>query len=83
MHPDAGGIVVCTGGARKLRWRRPGAGKGGGYRVLTFFAGTDVPAFLLSVYTKGDRDNLSQAERNILRDSLGAMVARFRKGSRR
>jgi hypothetical protein len=83
MQPDAGEIVVGTGGARKLRWRRPGAGKSGGYRVITFFAGPDVPVFLLNVYTKGDRDNLSQAERNIMRDSLGAMVARFRKGSRR
>ena len=33
-QPDAGGVVPGTGGVRKLRWRAPGRGKRGGYRVV-------------------------------------------------
>jgi len=29
-------------------------GKSGGYRVTTYFAGDDVPAFLLTVFGKGE-----------------------------
>ncbi|WP_337875863.1 hypothetical protein [Elioraea sp.] len=32
-NPQAGDLIPGTGGARKLRWRRPGSGKSGGYRV--------------------------------------------------
>jgi hypothetical protein len=80
--PDAGDMMVGTGGARKLRWRRPGSGKSGGYRVVTFFAGRDVPVFLLNVFTKGDRANLSPAERNALAAILPRLAAAYRKGPR-
>lgn len=72
-----------TGGARKVRFRRPGTGESGGYRIITFFGGTDIPVVLLAVYTKNDRANLSQTERNGLRDILGRMAANYRKGVRR
>ena len=80
--PDAGEVMVGTGGARKLRWRRPGSGKSGGYRVITFFAGRDVPVFLLNVYTKGDQANLSAAERNTLAAILPRLAAAYRKGTK-
>jgi hypothetical protein len=56
-----------TGGARKVRVAGRGRGKSGGYRVITFYSGRDVPVFLLNVFSKGDRVDLSQAERNELR----------------
>ncbi len=34
--------------------------------------------FLLNVFTKGDRANLSQAERNMLRTRLPVLVAAYR-----
>ncbi|WP_198376836.1 type II toxin-antitoxin system RelE/ParE family toxin [Neoroseomonas rubea] len=83
-NPDAGEMIVGTGGARKVRFARPSAGKGksGGYRVITYFAGADVPVFLLNVFAKGDRVDLSQAERNALRDELAGLAADYRKGVR-
>ena len=33
--PEAGDIMPGCGGARKLRVRKPGTGKSGGYRVIT------------------------------------------------
>lgn len=53
-----------TGGCRKLRYRKPGTGKSGGYRVVTWFGGDDIPVFLLTMFGKNERANLSKAERN-------------------
>jgi hypothetical protein len=81
-NPQAGDMIVGTGGARKLRFGRHGRGKSGGYRVIFYFAGEDVPVFLLNVFAKGDRVDLSQAERNELRDELAGLAADYRKGVR-
>jgi hypothetical protein len=62
--PQAGAVMPRCGGARKLRIRRPGTGKSGGYRVITYYGGDDVPVFLLTVFAKGEKDNLTHAERN-------------------
>ena len=50
----------------RLRNRDAGRGKSGGYRVITYFAGRSLPVFLLTLYAKGERANLSPAERNAL-----------------
>jgi hypothetical protein len=77
-NPEAGELMPGTGGARKLRWRRPGMGKSGGYRVITYFAGRSLPVFLLTLYAKGERVNLSPAERNELRVILSGIAASYR-----
>ncbi len=64
--PEIGAIMPGCGGARKLRVRKPGTGKSGGYRVITYFAGENVPVFLLTVFGKGEKDNLDKDERNVL-----------------
>ena len=65
-NPEAGAVVEGTGGVRKVRFARTGAGKSGGYRVITFFTGQNLPVFLITVYAKSQRENLSKAERNTL-----------------
>lgn len=79
-NPTAGDLIVGTGGARKLRVGGRGKGKSGGYRVITYFGGTDVPVFLLAVFSKGDRVNLSKAECNELKDELAELADDYRKG---
>lgn len=80
--PLAGDPIPGTGGARKVRFRGRGKGKSGGYRVITFCTGQDVPVFLLNVFAKGDRVDLSQAERNILRKELASLADEYRRGVR-
>jgi hypothetical protein len=63
-NPEAGDIMSGCGGARKLRVAKRGKGKSGGYRVVSYFAGVDVPVFLLTVFPKNMKTNLTQAERN-------------------
>ncbi len=82
-HPDAGDEISGTGGARKVRFAGRGKGKSGGYRVITFYSGKDIPVFLLVLYSKGDKANLSRAERNELKTILGDIVREYRKGAKR
>lgn len=76
--PMMGDEIQGSGGARKVRFAGRGKGKSGGYRVITFFSGPDVPVFLLNVFGKGDRANLSKAEVNALRVILGRVVETYR-----
>lgn len=86
-HPTAGDEMAGTGGCRKLRVAGRGRGKSGGYRTITFYSGSNMPVFLITVFSKGERANLSQAERNALKDLTGeltaAYAARVVKASRR
>jgi len=80
-NPMAGELVPGTGGARKLRWGIGGRGKSGGARVITYYAGEDIPVFLLTIYGKGEKANLSKAERNELREVLSQITAIYRQGA--
>ena len=79
-NPSGGVEIPGTGGARKLRVAGRGKGKSGGYRVIFFYTGRDVPVFLLNVFSKGDRVDLSQAERNELRKELAGLAEDYRRG---
>lgn len=70
-NPQAGDEMQGTGGCRKLRVAGRGRGKSGGYRTITFFTGAHMPVFLITVFAKGEKANLTQAERN----KLAAMAA--------
>jgi hypothetical protein len=78
MHPTAGSLMAHTGGARKRRIAGRGKGKSGGYRVVTYYGGEDVPVFLLLLFSKGERDNLSQADCHELRAILSTLADDYR-----
>src|SRR6476620_7256771 len=80
-YPEAGDLMQGTGGARKLRWGAKGKGKRGGARVITFYGGPQAPAFLLTVFGKGERANLTKAQRNELRTILAHLVTEYRRGA--
>jgi hypothetical protein len=65
-NPTAGDEMVGTGGCRKVRWARRGKGKSGGYRTITFYTGEMCPVYLITVFGKGEKSNLSKNERNSL-----------------
>lgn len=65
-NPEAGDVIKGTGGCRKVRVAGRGKGKSGGYRTITFFSGPNLPLFLITVFSKGECDDLSQSERNLL-----------------
>ena len=66
VHPQSGDLMKGTGGIRKLRWSAQGKGKSGGVRVIYYYHNGTMPLFLLTVFGKGEKANLSKAERNEL-----------------
>jgi hypothetical protein len=74
-NPTAGDAMAGTGGCRKLRWAGRGKGKSGGYRTITFYSGALMPVYLLTVFGKGEKANLSKAECNALQMLTKAIAA--------
>jgi hypothetical protein len=73
-HPKAGDLMEGTGGVRKLRWGRGGQGKSGGVRVIYYFHSESMPLYLLTLFAKNERANLSKAERNDLAGLVEILV---------
>ena len=73
-NPGAGHEIPGTGGARKVRFAGKGKGKSGGYRVISFYSGGDIPVFLLNVFAKNEKTDLSQTERNQFKTVLAALA---------
>lgn len=62
-YPDAGDIIRGSGGIRKIRWRAKGRGKQGGSRVIYYWHVAEDHIYLLTLYGKGVKDDLTPAER--------------------
>ena len=77
--PQGGDLIPGTGGARKRRLARPGQGKRGSYRVITFYGGGDIPVFLLSMFAKNEKSDMSQAEKNELKKILKVLPETYRR----
>lgn len=73
-HPKAGDLMEGTGGVRKLRWARDGRGKSGGLRVIYYVHSDAMPLYLLTMFAKNERPNLSKAERNELAGLVDLLV---------
>ena len=58
----------------KLRWARDGRGKSGGVRVIYYFPSEAMPLYLLTMFAKNERANLSKAERNALAGLVDLLV---------
>lgn len=79
-NPKAGDLMQGTGGVRKLRWGRGGRGKSGGVRVIYYFHSDVMPLYLLTVFGKNERANLSKAERNELAGLVRMLKAIVERG---
>ena len=82
-NPTAGTLMPGTGGLRKVRFRGRGKGKSGGYRTLHYYAADDVPLFLMALVDKGQRADISKAERNELKKVVAGIADDYREGMRK
>jgi len=73
-HPKAGDLIEGTGGVRKLRWARAGMGKSGGLRIIYYVHSKAMPLYLLTVFAKNERANLTKAERNDLAGLVAMLI---------
>jgi hypothetical protein len=65
---------VGTGGIRKLRWAREGMGKSGGVRVIYDYHDERIPLYLLSIFSKNQKVNISKAEASELAKLVKLLV---------
>lgn len=65
-EPERGDLIRGTGGVRKVRFGVSGRGKRGSVRVVYYFYNDSMLVFLLTVFAKNEKDNLSNAECNAL-----------------
>ena len=73
-NPRSGVLIEGPGGVRKLRWGLAGRGKRGGVRVIYYVYDESIPLYLLTMFAKNDRANLTRAERNELAALVDLLV---------
>ena len=67
-RPDAGPVIVGSGGLRKVRWGLRGKGRRGGLRVIYYYAEVEEQLLMLFVYPKSEKDDLTPRQLEILRN---------------
>ncbi len=65
--PERGLVIAGTGGLRKLRFALPGRGKRGGARVIYHWQNDQERIFLILIYPKGAKEDLTPKEKVILK----------------
>ena len=66
LRPEQGSIIPGSGGLRKVRWAIKGKGKRGGLRVIYYWDPKTESFYMLLIYSKSKKDDLSQDQLQIL-----------------
>ena len=74
-NPAAGTVVPGSGGVRKLRWALPGRGKSRGARAVYFYHNETIPLYVLDIYAKNEKSNLSPADLKAASTKITAIIA--------
>jgi len=69
QNPQAGEVVPGSSGVRKIRWGKEGAGKRGGVRVV-YFNSTTTETWLLTLYTKNERESIPAHELKKIKEAI-------------
>jgi len=69
-NPQAGDVLQGTGGIRKLRWTLPNKGKSGGIRILYVDLVIHEEIYILDLFLKSEKENLTGAERNNMKKAV-------------
>ena len=77
--PTCGDVIVGSGGIRKMRFAFGHRGKSGGARVVYYFRDHGMPLYLLTLFAKNEKANLSLAELNALARLVKDLVRAHRK----
>lgn len=77
-HPNAGSVIQGTNGVRKIRWARGNRGKSAGARVIYYYHSEIMPLYLLTVFGKNEKANISMEEKHSLSSLVKELVAYWR-----
>ncbi len=66
LQPESGKVIQKSKGARKLRWGNSTSGKRGGLRVIYYYRIKQHRIYLLLVYSKTEKTDLTLREIQLL-----------------
>ena len=81
-NPDAGNTMVGTGGLKKLRYAFKGRGKSGSARVCYVDFASFKKNYLIQVFSKDEKSNLTAAEKNAVKKVLAMLKSEAEKNWR-
>ena len=67
-NPERGDVIKGGGGIRKLRYGLPGRGKSGGVRAIYYWIKDNQQIYMLVIYPKSKKDDLTDRETAVLRE---------------
>jgi hypothetical protein len=75
--PECGDLIPEGGGIRKVRVGIGGRGKRGGARVVYFYHSRRLPVFLLTMFAKNERADLTRIEVHQLAKAVRAIAKAY------
>ena len=79
--PKVGDVMRGTGGVRKMRFAFEHKGKSGGVRVIYVDFEVYEKIYLLTAYTKNEKENLSKDERNEIKKMITVLENQLRENN--
>lgn len=81
--PKIGAVMQGTGGIRKMRFAFEQRGKSGSVRIIYVDFEVYEKIYLITAYPKNEKDNLTQSERNELREMIGILERQLKENENR
>ena len=72
-NPESGPVMEGTGGIRKVRFPLKNRGKSGSVRVCYADFEEFEVTYLITAFTKAERENLTQEEKNVLKKLVNSL----------
>ena len=79
--PKIGAVIQGTGGVRKMRFAFEHRGKSGSVRVIYVDFEVYEKIYLITAYTKKEKDNLSDSEKNEIKQLIKALERQLKDNS--
>lgn len=80
--PKVGAVMRGTGGVRKMRFAFEQKGKSGSVRVIYVDFEVYEKIFLITAYPKNEKDNLTDSERNEIKQMIHALEEQLKESSK-
>ena len=80
--PKVGAVMRGTGGVRKMRFAFEQKGKSGSVRVIYVDFEVYEKIFLITAYPKKEKDNLTDSERNEIKQMIHALEEQLKENAR-
>lgn len=80
--PKVGAVMRGTGGVRKMRFAFEQKGKSGSVRVIYVDFEVYEKIFLITAYPKNEKDNLTDSERNEIKQMIHALEEQLKENAK-